>query len=63
MLRFNFKNKLDKIDLNNLTNYKNKLMANAGTTRTDLNRLRKSSLGGQFWAVSYLYESYIPSYR
>lgn len=51
MLRKNFDNKLEKVDLNNIDNIKYALNATNHVTHTDITRLREGKVGGQFWAV------------
>jgi membrane dipeptidase len=49
MIRENFRNNLELFDLKDLTKYDLKVTKNV--THTDLIRLKKGKLGGQFWAV------------
>jgi len=53
MLRINFDNQLGLVDLNNITKeaYAGFLVANKGSTHTDVLRLREGRVGAQFWAV------------
>ena len=49
MIRENFRNQFSKFDLNDTTKYN--LNGTSNVTHTDLERLKKGRLGGQFWAV------------
>lgn len=53
MLRLNFDNKLQNVNLTNITKDQYTLTANGGATHTDILRLREGRVGGQFWAVKY----------
>lgn len=49
MIRENFRNKLEKFDLEDMTKYN--LEETKNVTHTDFRRLKEGLLGGQFWAV------------
>ena len=49
MIRENFRNQLEKFDLEDMTKYN--LAFTENVTHTDFKRLREGKLGGQFWAV------------
>ena len=50
MIRKNFRNNLEKFNLEDMTTKYN-LSETKNVTHTDLIRLKKGKLGGQFWAV------------
>jgi membrane dipeptidase len=52
MLRKNFDNKWDEVDLENMSQYLSILTENEGKTHTDITRLRQGRVGGVFWVVS-----------
>lgn len=51
MLRLNFDNQLERVNLTEINNELYLLTATKNVTHTDINRLREGKVGGQFWAV------------